>query len=234
MEERRELPVPEPGAVGEEEAATRAPEPEEPAARSPAEPAAGPEAEPKQPPADLAARVEELEKRLAEQAALAEAYFHRLARVQADFENFRRRVNREREEWLRYASMPLVEALLPVMDNFERALAAKDEDPAQVVAGIEMIYRQLKEILEKEGLAPVPALNEPFDPQKHEVLMREETDAYPDNTVIAELRRGYYYKDRLLRPALVKVARAVSRPGAGLEAGQEDGQNSGNGKEVEN
>lgn len=233
MEEKKELPVPEPGAVGEGEAAALAPEPEEPAARSPEEPAAGPE-EPGQPPGDLAARIEELEKRLAEQAALAEAYFNRLARMQADFENFRRRVNREREEWLRYASMPLVEALLPVIDNFERALAAKDQDPAQVVAGIEMIYRQLKEILEKEGLAPVPALHEPFDPQKHEVLMREETDAYPDNTVIAELRRGYYYKDRLLRPALVKVARAVSRSGVNLEAGQEDVQDSSNGKEVGN
>ncbi|MDQ0286455.1 molecular chaperone GrpE [Desulfofundulus luciae] len=156
--------------------------------------------------------VKELERRLAEQTALAQDYFQRLARVQADFENYRRRINREREEWFKYASQPLVAELLSVLDNFERALAAREEDPARVVAGVEMIYRQLKEILTREGLSPVPAVNEPFDPAKHEAIMQEETDAYPDNTVIEELRRGYYFKDRLLRPAMVKVARAVSSP----------------------
>ncbi|SHI33721.1 nucleotide exchange factor GrpE [Desulfofundulus thermosubterraneus] len=154
--------------------------------------------------------VKELERRLAEQTALVQDYFQRLARMQADFENYRRRMNREREEWFKYASQPLVAELLSVLDNFERALAAREEDPARVVAGVEMIYRQLKEILTKEGLSPVPAVNEPFDPAKHEAIMQEETDAYPDNTVIEELRRGYYFKDRLLRPAMVKVARAVS------------------------
>ncbi len=163
----------------------------------------------RQPQVDVA----ELERRLAEQTALAQDYFQRLARVQADFENYRRRINREREEWFKYASQPLVAELLSVLDNFERALAARDQDPAQVVAGVEMIYRQLKEILAKEGLAPVPAVNEPFDPAKHEAIIQEETDAYPDNTVIEELRRGYYFKDRLLRPAMVKVARAISAPG---------------------
>ncbi|RKO66216.1 nucleotide exchange factor GrpE [Desulfofundulus salinus] len=156
--------------------------------------------------------VKELERRLAEQTALAQDYFQRLARMQADFENYRRRMNREREEWFKYASQPLVAELLSVLDNFERALAAREEDPARVVAGVEMIYRQLKEILAREGLSPVPAVNEPFDPAKHEAIMQEETDAYPDNTVIEELRRGYYFKDRLLRPAMVKVARAVSSP----------------------
>ncbi|MGB9803357.1 nucleotide exchange factor GrpE [Desulfofundulus sp.] len=156
--------------------------------------------------------VKELQQRLAEQTALAREYFERLARMQADFENYRRRVNREREEWFKYASQPLVTELLSVLDNFERALAAREEDPARVVAGVEMIYRQFKEILTREGLSPVPAVNEPFDPAKHEAIMQEETDAYPDNTVMEELRRGYYFKDRLLRPAMVKVARALSRP----------------------
>ncbi|SHE38259.1 molecular chaperone GrpE [Desulfofundulus australicus DSM 11792] len=155
--------------------------------------------------------VQELERRLAEQTALAQDYFQRLARMQADFENYRRRMNREREEWFKYASQSLVAELLPVVDNFERALAAKEDDPAQVVAGVEMIYRQLMDVLTREGLSPVPAVNEPFDPARHEAIMQEETDSYPDNTVIEELRRGYYFKDRLLRPALVKVARAVSK-----------------------
>lgn len=153
--------------------------------------------------------VAELERRLAEQTALAQDYFHRLARMQADFENYRRRTNREREDWVKYAAQPLVTALLPVLDNLERALAAKEQDPGQVIAGVEMIYRQLQEVLTQEGLVPVPAVNEPFDPAKHEAVMQEETDAYPDNTIVAELRRGYYFKDRLLRPAMVKVARAA-------------------------
>lgn len=148
-----------------------------------------------------------LERRLAEATARAQDYFQRLARMQADFENYRRRVNREREDWARYAAQSLVAELLPVLDNLERALAAKGEDPAGVIAGVEMIHRHLQEVLSREGLTPVPTVGEPFDPAKHEAVMQVETGDYPDNTVVEELRRGYYYKDRLLRPAMVKVAR---------------------------
>jgi molecular chaperone GrpE len=150
--------------------------------------------------------VEQLQKELAEQKQRAEEYFNRLVRLQADFDNFRKRVQREREEFFKYASASLCEMLLPVLDNFQLALAAKNEDPAKVVAGVEMIYRQLEEVLQKEGLTPVAAVGEVFDPTKHEAVMREETEEYPDNTVIEELRRGYYLKDRLIRPAMVKVA----------------------------
>ncbi|WP_238492561.1 nucleotide exchange factor GrpE [Desulfotruncus alcoholivorax] len=151
--------------------------------------------------------VEQLRKELAEQKAKAEEYFNRLVRLQADFDNYRKRTQREKEEYIKYASASLCEQLLPVIDNFHLALAAKDEDPSNVVKGVEMIYRQLEEILQREGLTPVEAVGQQFDPAKHEAVMQEETREHPENTVIAELRRGYYLKDRLLRPAMVKVAK---------------------------
>lgn len=151
--------------------------------------------------------VQQLLEELAAQKAKAEDYFNRLLRLQADFENYRKRTQREKEDYFKYASASLCEQLLPVIDNFHLALAAKDEDPSNVVKGVEMIYRQLEEILQREGLAPVEAVGQEFDPAKHEAVMQEETQEHPENTVIAELRRGYYLKDRLLRPAMVKVAK---------------------------
>lgn len=152
--------------------------------------------------------IEQLQKELQEQKAAAEDYYNRLLRLQADFDNFRKRTTRERDDFARYASAVLCEALLPVLDNFQLALEAKGQDPAGVVKGVEMIYRQLLDVLQREGLTPVEALGQQFDPSKHEAAMQESTDQYPDNTVIAELRRGYYLKDKLLRPAMVKVAKA--------------------------
>lgn len=152
--------------------------------------------------------VEELQAQLAAAEARAQEYYERLVRLQADFENYRKRIAREKEEWLKYASEPVVVALLPVLDNFERALQAKESDPAKVVAGIEMIYKQLWDVLSREGLQPVPAVGEQFDPNRHEAIMQEISSEYPDNTVIEELQRGYFFKDKVVRPALVKVARA--------------------------
>ena len=152
--------------------------------------------------------IEQLKKELQEKKAAVEDYYNRLLRLQADFDNFRRRTAKEREDFARYASATLCEALLPVLDNFQLALGAKGQDPAKVVEGVEMIYRQLLDVLQKEGLTPVEAQGEQFDPTIHEAAMQESTDQYPDNTVISELRRGYYLKDKLLRPAMVKVAKA--------------------------
>lgn len=151
---------------------------------------------------------EKIKKELALQTARAEDYYNRLARMQADFENFRRRTQKEREELIKYASEQLILSLLPVMDNFQRALEAKDEDPRKVIEGVEMIFRQIEDILVKEGLEPIPAVGEEFDPSRHEAVMQEETSDYPDNTVTQELRRGYNLKGKVIRPAMVKVARA--------------------------
>ncbi|MFA7466854.1 MAG: nucleotide exchange factor GrpE [Desulfotomaculaceae bacterium] len=152
--------------------------------------------------------IEQLQKELQEQKAAAEEHYNRLLRLQADFDNYRRRTAKEREDFARYASATLCESMLPVLDNFQLALGAKGQDPAKVVEGVEMIYRQLLDVLQKEGLTPVEARGQQFDPTKHEAAMQESTDQYPDNTVISELRRGYYLKDKLLRPAMVTVAKA--------------------------
>ncbi|TYO97246.1 nucleotide exchange factor GrpE [Desulfallas thermosapovorans] len=152
--------------------------------------------------------VSQLQEELAAQKARAEEYYNRLIRLQADFDNYRKRTTREREEVFKYASASLCEALLPVLDNFELALAAREENPVQVAEGVAMIFRQLQDVLQKEGLSPVAAVGEQFDPTRHEAVMQEITDEYDDNTVIEEFRRGYFLKDKLLRPAMVKVAKS--------------------------
>lgn len=149
-----------------------------------------------------------LRSQLEEQKARADDYYNRLARVQADYENFRRRTRQEKEEFYKYASEQLIVALLPVLDNFGRALAAKGQSIENFKSGVEMIYRQLQDVLQAEGLASVPAVGEQFDPVKHEAVMQAESDEHPDNTVIEEFQRGYYLKEKVIRPAMVKVAKS--------------------------
>lgn len=149
-----------------------------------------------------------LKEELAREKARADEYFNRLLRVQADFDNYRKRTQKEKAEFWKYASEPLVSALLPVLDNFQRALETPPGDVDKLLEGVKMIYRQLKEILENEGLKAISAKGEEFDPTLHEAVMQEKTDQYPDNTVMEELRTGYFYKDKLIRPAMVKVARS--------------------------
>jgi molecular chaperone GrpE len=130
----------------------------------------------------------------------------RLARAQAEFENARRRASREQQEFRDYATIDVIKSLLPVMDSFERALNTKS-DAADFRSGIELIYKQLQVALAKLGVLPVPAVGEPFDPHYHEAVEMVETDEAADHEVLEELQRGYKLKDRLLRPAMVKVAR---------------------------
>ncbi len=159
-------------------------------------------------PEEESMNVEQLQDELAKQIAKAEEYYNRLLRLQADFDNYRKRTAKEKEDFVNYAAASLCEELLPVLDNFQLALAAKEQDPSKVVEGVAMINRQLQDILHKEGLTPVKAVGEQFDPTRHEAVMQEITDQYPENTIIAELRQGYYLKDKLLRPAMVKVAKS--------------------------
>jgi molecular chaperone GrpE len=149
-----------------------------------------------------------LRQALAEQTTRAEEYFERLARLQADFDNFRRRTRQEKEEFYKYASERLISALLPVLDNFERALVAESGSIDSLKSGVQMIFRQLQEALAAEGLTPVPSVGGQFDPQKHEAALRDESGDHPDNTILEELRRGYYLKDKVIRPAMVKVAKS--------------------------
>ncbi len=129
----------------------------------------------------------------------------RLARLQAEFENARKRAERERVEFRDYATGSVVEHFLPVVDNFELALKSTGS-AEQLRAGVELIVKQMEEILRQLQVHPVSAVGEQFDPRQHEALGSVERDDLPDQHVAEEVRRGYRLRERLLRPALVRVA----------------------------
>jgi molecular chaperone GrpE len=128
-----------------------------------------------------------------------------LLRRQAEFENFRRRVDREKTELFEYASMDAVKTMLPILDDFERSLKVESADK-EYARGIELIYQRFYDVLKKLGLEPVSTKGALFDPHLHHAVEMVETDDQPDNTILDEYQRGYYFKGRLLRPAMVKVA----------------------------
>jgi molecular chaperone GrpE len=134
----------------------------------------------------------------------------RLARAQAEFENARRRASKEQQEYREYAVTDAVKTLLPVVDSLDRALQVTSEN-TELRSGVELIHKQLQAALEKLSVQPIAAKGEPFDPRFHEAIEMVETSAAPDHQVIEELQRGYKFKDRLLRPAMVKVARNPGR-----------------------
>ncbi|HUK92235.1 MAG TPA: nucleotide exchange factor GrpE [Blastocatellia bacterium] len=144
---------------------------------------------------------------LAERSGL----YDQILRVQAEFENFRRRTERDKADQYQRVRGEVLLELLPVMDNFERALAAGPSDAESLRTGLELIHRQLKDALTKMGLQPVPSLGIPFDPNIHEAITLEPTDEHEENTVIQEFERGYTLGERLLRPAKVKVAAQPDR-----------------------
>lgn len=135
-----------------------------------------------------------------------DALLDRLARAQADFENARKRASREQQEYRDYALTDTVKSLLPILDSFDRALQ-HDAEASEFRSGIELINKQLHDVLSKLGLRPVPAKGEPFDPHLHQAVEMVDTSAAEDHHVLDELQRGYKLKDRLLRPAMVRVAR---------------------------
>jgi len=129
-------------------------------------------------------------------------------RIQADFENFRKRTTREREETLRYANTRLLEGLLPILDNFELGMTAarSANDSSAIVAGFEMVQRQLLDLLKENGVDVIDANNVPFDHHQHEALGHEPSDAVAEGMVLRQLRKGYRLRNRLLRPANVIVS----------------------------
>jgi molecular chaperone GrpE len=143
----------------------------------------------------------ELEKVKAERDSLLD----RLARAQAEFDNARKRAGKEQQESRDYAIADAIKSLLPVIDSLERALQVKS-DAAELRSGVELIYKQLQAALAKLSVHPIVAKGEPFDPRVHEAIELVETSDVPDHQVIEELQRGYKLKDRLLRPAMVRVA----------------------------
>ncbi|MGO0122669.1 nucleotide exchange factor GrpE [Desulfothermobacter acidiphilus] len=148
-----------------------------------------------------------LQAELAQAQAKAEEYRQQLLHLRADFDNWRKRLLQEQEENLRLAGAELVQRLLPVLDDLERALAAPGEQLEDFLRGVAMIYQRLLEILGQEGLEPIVAQGQPFDPTCHEAFAFAETGEGPDGIILEEYRRGYLFRGKLLRPSLVKVAR---------------------------
>ncbi len=144
----------------------------------------------------------ELEKLRSERAL----YLDRLARLQAEFDNFRKRSARENQEFREYALTDALKQLLPILDSLDRAIKTENAEKEDFRAGVELIDRQFHDVLAKLGVEPIEATGQPFDPNLHQAVQMVETDEVPDHTVIDELQRGYKVKDRLLRPAMVRVA----------------------------
>jgi molecular chaperone GrpE len=149
----------------------------------------------------LAAVTEERDRLATEKAEVED----RLLRARAEFDNARRRFDRERSEYIQFAAMDLVREVLPVLDDFERALKVETAD-RHYAKGVELIYQRLFESLKKLGLEPLQSAGKTFDPNLHQAVDRVETADVEDQTILDEYQKGYNFKGKLLRPAMVKVA----------------------------
>src|SRR3984957_6191253 len=135
-----------------------------------------------------------------------DALLDRLARLQAEFDNARKRSVREQQEFREFAAADGIKNFLPTLDSFECALKA-NADPSEFRNGVELIYRQFQDALQKVGVQPIVAVGQPFDPRIHEAVEMVDSTSVPDHHALDEFQRGYKYKERLLRPAMVRVAR---------------------------
>ncbi len=161
------------------------------------------------PASDEAASGSPVPDELAEARRERDDYYDRLLRKTAEFDNYRKRVERERRELTQAVSGDVLETLLPVVDDFERALQVEaDSDAAAYRKGVELIYKQLQDLLAKRGVTPIEAAGKPFDPQFHQAITYEPSPGRAEGEVLEVVRRGYMHGERLLRPAMVKVAKA--------------------------
>jgi molecular chaperone GrpE len=148
---------------------------------------------------------------LKERAGKADEHWERLLRMAADFENFKKRTTREKQDAIKFANETLVQKLIPVLDNFDNALSATQtaEAPSaqSLQAGVSMILQQLRQVLIEAGLEEVDATGKQFDPNLHEAVAQKETAEVPEGHVVQQLRKGYKLRERLLRPASVVVAK---------------------------
>ena len=177
--------------------------------------------EPQDPPAEAAAGQEDASnagpatapdpvKALKAEVDKAKHYYDQWLRTTADFDNYKKRAARERQDAIRFANEGLLEKLIPVLDNFDMALAAtagKEASLQSVQAGIVMIYQQLKNVLTEAGLEEIDATDKTFDPNWHEAVSQQATNDVPEGQVVQQIRKGYKLRDRLLRPAGVIVAK---------------------------
>jgi molecular chaperone GrpE len=162
-------------------------------------------------PVDITTITPEQLEELKVRAEKADDHWGRLVRTSADFDNFKKRAAREKQDAIRYANEGLLEKLVPVLDNFDAALSAaqtSSADGAQSLqTGVAMIFQQLKKVLTESGLEEVDATGQAFDPNLHEAVSQQESKDVPEGNVLQQLRKGYKLRDRLLRPATVVVAK---------------------------
>ena len=148
---------------------------------------------------------------LKENAAKADEHWQRLVRTAADFDNFKKRAAREKQDAIKFANENLLQKLIPILDNFDMALSAAQSSQGDAVqslqTGVSMIHQLLKKALADAGLEEIDAASKPFDPNLHEAVSQKETDEVPEGTVVQQLRKGYKLRERLLRPASVVVAK---------------------------
>ncbi|MCM3442065.1 nucleotide exchange factor GrpE [Metabacillus halosaccharovorans] len=144
---------------------------------------------------------------IAELQAKLDETENKMLRNQADFDNFRRRTRLDQEAAQKYRAQSIVSDILPALDNFERALQieANNEQTKSLLQGMNMVYNQLVQALQNEGVETIKSVGEPFDPHLHQAVMQVEDDNFESNTVVEELQKGYKLKDRVIRPAMVKV-----------------------------
>jgi molecular chaperone GrpE len=156
---------------------------------------------------ELIERADGLQRQLDELREQAQQNLHNWQRSAADFANYKRRSEEERSALGEFSKAVLITKLLGVLDDFDRALESIPDDAHEGwVEGIRLVERKLRSVLESEGVTQIEALGQPFDPNLHEAVVHEETTEHPDNEVTGELQRGYRLRDRVIRPALVKVA----------------------------
>lgn len=174
------------------------------------------------------------EKQLEELRREKEDLYDRLLRKHADFENFRKRTEKDKREFQQYALSSFMLELVSILDNFERALShSEDQSGAEYRKGIELIYRQLKDLTEKRGLRPIVSKGQAFDPKFHEAIARELRNDLPENTILDEMQKGYFLHDKLLRPAMVKVSYQSDAENPAEGANEDDQENLGSGEEWE-
>ena len=150
----------------------------------------------------------ETKKLVQEKDNLSKEYLKHLERLQADFDNYKKRQEKKQKEFIEFANEELINNLLSVLDNLERALDSteNEKDIKAIKEGINNTLKEFRNILNKEGVKPMQSIGHKFDPYKHEAVMRIDTDKYSEDTITEEFRKGYYIKSKVLRPAMVKVA----------------------------
>ena len=169
----------------------------------------------------------DIEKRLEESEAEAKMAHDRFLRVSAEFENYKKRAQREVDDFRKYANEAIIKELLTVVDNLERAVESSSDkcENGQLLEGVDLTLKEILKVFEKFSVKPIEALEHEFDPAVHQAVLQEVSETHAENRVIREFQKGYTIHDRLLRPAMVVVSKSAGNPGDGAETGKSDQEN---------